>query len=578
MYRSDPMWKKLLPYLKGYQGDFWAATSSMAVVALLSTVSMGMIKLIIDQALIERDLRMLKDLAILMPTLFLIKSAFSYILNYKMAKLGHAVAKRLRMQLTEKLLHLDHLYHSQKSSSDHLMRATSDVANVANMVSNAPLYVIRDGLTVIFLLALVLVLNARFALGIFLTIPVFAGLFLLFTNKLRRITKTAQELVAQLYQMISEGLSGLTLIKIYLYENPWMRRFGLSNDAHYNAMLKFQRTTALAPSLMEFLSGLIISFVLFWGGFEVIQGTWSAGDFMAFLGAAFAAYQPVKHLSQVNPIIQMGLTSYRRILDIQDTPIKIELGAESLDNTQALVLREGIRFENVGLVYPDGRRGLDHINCLIKKGEALGIAGASGSGKTTLAMLLARLYDPTEGIITFDNSDLKNLNLVSLRKNIAFVTQEAFLFADTIYANIAMGNLQATKLEIEEAARLAHISEFLKRLPQGLQTEVGERGARLSAGQKQRIAIARAIVKKAQLLILDEATSNLDPESEEFVLDALRQLLKDKTSIVISHRIQALADTSRILVMDRGKIIEETSFDELQKGGAEHLERLMRLA
>ena len=565
----------MLPYLKPYKKDFVIAAISMAVVAALSSTSLAIIKPVIDKVFIEHNRRVLKLIAWTLPALFLIKGFFSYLLNYLMAKLGHAVSKTLRTELTHKLLSLDHGYHSQSASADHIARATNDVSAVGNMVSNAPLYLIRDGLTVLFSLSAVVYLNVRFAMFIFLSIPVFAALFLLFTKKLRKITKSAQELVSTLYQMMSEGLSGITTIKIYLYEKLWMARFDKSNEAHYRAMLKYQKITAISPSLMEFLSGVIITLILFYGGLGVIEGSWSAGAFMAFLTLASGAYQPIKHLSQVNPIIQMGLVSYDRILEIQDAPVTISYTASA--PSPLVHLQKEINFNNVGLIYPDGRRGLYPTTLSVKKGELLGIAGQSGSGKTTLAMLLARFYDPTEGAITFDSEDIKNLALTGLRRNIAFVTQDAFLFADTIYANIAMGSSQATDNEIKEAARLAHVMEFTNRLPLGLDTHVGERGARLSAGQRQRIAIARAVVKKSQILILDEATSNLDPESEELVLDALQKLLQDKTAIVISHRIQALADTARIIVMEKGRLIEETSFKKLQEGGASHLERVMKL-
>ncbi len=568
-------WKRLLPYLKPYRKDFIMATISMAFVAALSSTSLAIIKPVIDKVFIEHDRHVLKIIAWLLPAIFLVKGIFSYLLNYLMAKLGHAVSKTLRAELTHKLLSLDHSYHSQSASADGIARATNDVSAVGNMVSNAPLYIIRDGLTVIFSLAAVVYLNFRFAMLIFLSIPVFAALFLLFTKKLRKITKSAQELVSMLYQMMSEGLSGITTIKIYLYEKCWMERFDQSNEAHYKAMLKYQKVTAIAPSLMEFLSGMIIALILFYGGLGVIEGSWTTGAFMAFLTLASGAYQPIKHLAQVNPIIQMGLTSYKRILEIEDAPVTIQSLAHSC--CALAPLRNEIKFDGVGLVYPDGRRGLYPTSLSIKKGELLGIAGQSGSGKTTLAMLLARFYDPTEGTILFDDKDIKNIEVPSLRGNIAFVTQDAFLFADTITANIAMGLAQATESEIKAAARAAHVLEFTDRLPLGLKTHVGERGARLSSGQRQRIAIARAILKKSQILILDEATSNLDPESEELVLDALQKLLQDKTAVVISHRIQALADTSRIIVMEKGKLIEETSFKKMQQGGALHLERVMGL-
>ncbi|MBI4669749.1 MAG: ABC transporter ATP-binding protein [Elusimicrobia bacterium] len=566
--------RQLAPYLKPHAGDFAVAALSMAVVAGLSSISIGLVKFIIDQIFIEKDIEMLADLAWLAPTLFFFKSVFSYFLNFLVTKIGHAVARDIRDEAVSRFLLQDHAFHAKNKSADLLSRATNDIAAVSNMVMNAPLYVVRDGLTVIFLLGLIVYLNSRFALAIILTIPLFWAIFLAFTASLRRVTGKAQELIAGLYASIAEAIYGLSIIKIFLFEDAWGRRFGRQNQEYYKAMVKYQKLTALSPSLMEFLSGIVITMVLWWGGLEVIRGFWSAGDFMAFLGAAFAAYQPIKHLSQVNPIIQLGISSWKRVLEVKNAPISIGTFSAH-ESGAARDFEKDIVFNEVVLTYPDGRTALFNVNLTVKRGEILGIAGPSGSGKSSLAMMIARFYDPAKGSILIDGADIRSWNVRSLRRLVAFVTQEAFLFDDTIEANIAVADSQADKDDIIAAAQAANAMEFIQRLPDGFRTHVGERGYSLSAGQRQRIAIARAILKKPQILILDEATSNLDLESEEYVLSALNNLLIDKTAIVISHRIQTLGNTRRIVVLEKGKIVEETSYSQLCAGTGGRLSEIM---
>ncbi|MEK7288032.1 MAG: ABC transporter ATP-binding protein [Elusimicrobiota bacterium] len=547
---------QLAPYLRPLRNDFVVAALSMGVVAAISSASMGLIKFLVDQIFIDNDRQMLVDLTWIVPVLFLFKSIFSYLLNYLMSKIGHAVARSIRSELVEKILLQDHEFHSKIMGADLLARATNDVAAVLNMISNVPLFVMRDGMTVIFLLGLIFYLNAKFALAIFAAIPIFVVLFIGFNASLRRVTTRAQNLVGQIYSSIAEALGGLSIIKIYLYERPWIERFNRQNEDHYKAMVKFQRLGAMSPSLMEFLSGIVMTLVLFWGGSEVIRGSWSAGDFMAFLGAAFASYQPIKHLAQVNSIVQMGIAGWNRIAEIKDAPLVISSAVNSR-STDALDFHKDIELRDVGFVYPDGRRALKSINLKINKGEILGIAGPSGSGKSTLVNLLVRFYDPAAGTILIDGQDISYWDTAKLRRLFAFVTQESFLFNDTIAANIAVGRPSATLAEIEAAAKAANAMEFIERLPEGLRTMAGERGLSFSAGQRQRLGIARAVLKNPQILILDEATSNLDPESEDYVLSALVNLLKNKTAIVISHRAKTLESADRIIVVENGEIVEE---------------------
>ncbi|MFC1520817.1 ABC transporter ATP-binding protein [Elusimicrobiota bacterium] len=567
-----PSWKRLLPYLTSHAKDFSVAAVSMCFVAALSSGSVGLVKPVIDQIFIEKDIEMLKTLSLIIPIIFFAKSLFSYLLNYHMAKIGHAAAKTIRAQILEKLLSLDHSYHTRAKSSEALSRSTNDVMAISNMVANAPLYIIRDGLTVTFLMMLIFYLNWRFATAIIITMPVFAGLFILFTMMLRKITRRIQELVAVLYSIISEGLNGLTMLKVFLYEKKWLKHFDEQNTAHYKALLKFQKITALAPSLNEFLSSLIITLILFAGGLQVINDAWSPGSFMAFLSASFAAYMPMKHLAQVNPIIQMGLTSWKRVLEILD--LKPSIINAALPKTIATIEKQ-IAFEQVSFSYEPGHAILKSMDLKIPKGEILGLAGPSGSGKTTMAMMLGRFYDPAQGRITIDNTDIKDLSIPSLRTLLGAVSQDAFLFDSSIEENIMMGKPGSTFEEIKSAASQAYALEFIEYLPDGFKTLVGERGARLSAGQKQRIAIARAILKNPKILILDEATSNLDPESEEFVLAAIKELLQNRTALVISHRLKTLSFCNRIIVMEKGEIVEETACAQTTDLGS-RLTRLMK--
>ncbi|MBI4369667.1 MAG: ATP-binding cassette domain-containing protein [Elusimicrobia bacterium] len=574
MIKLSAPYRRLLPYLKPHRGDFVLAALSMIVVALLNLASAGVAKPIIDKMLIERDIEKLRLLALAVPGLFFLKGLFSYLHNYLLTKIGHTVSQVIRGEFMEVLLNQDHSFHSRNPSPDLLARATNDIANIANMISNVPLFFIRDGLNVILMVGCIFYLNPKLALMVLLTTPVFTWVFQLFTSRLRKITVKTQELISQLYGTISEAIQGLSMIKIYLYEKPWLDKFNRQNKDYLRTTLKFQRITALAPALQEFLSGVVVALVLYRGGTGVIRGEWSAGAFVSFLVAAMNAYQPVKRMAQLDPIIQLGLTAWRRILEIKDTPLLIS----SINSAPEKPVKfdRAIEFRQVDLIYPDGRQALAQVDLTIAKGEVVGIAGPSGSGKSTLAALLARFYDPSKGSVAIDGHDLREWNIASLRQLLAFVTQDAFLFDDTIYANISIGRPASSRGDVESAAHAANAMEFIAKLPEGFETRVGERGMLLSAGQRQRLAIARAILKNPQILILDEATSNLDPESEEQVLAALSRLLQGKTAIVISHRVQTLGNTDRIFVIENSRFLEETTYARLLAGDAGRLASLLR--
>ncbi len=339
-----------------------------------------------------------------------------------------------------------------------------------------------------------------------------------------------------------------------------MGRFRKENDSFYHTQQQFIRVDARSSPIMEFIGSLAVSFILWYGGSDVINGVWTSGSFVAFLTAAFSMYQPLKNFSQTNSLIQQAHAGTERIFEILDEKPTIT----DLPAAAALPgFSSAITYENVTFHYPEKKNILAAVSLTIKAGEVIAVVGPSGSGKTTLANLLMRFYDPQEGRILLDGHDLKNLTLHSLRSQIGVVSQEVVLFNDTIRYNISYGSKDAPESELVAAAKAANAHQFIMKMPQGYDTPVGERGVKLSGGERQRIAIARAILKNPPILILDEATSALDAESEKLVQEAIEHLMEHRTVLLIAHRLATVKKSDRIIVLDKGSIVEQGTHAQL---------------
>ena len=380
-------------------------------------------------------------------------------------------------------------------------------------------------------------------------------------RKLRSSGRRGQEVMGEIYHRFQESLQGMLVVKSFNFEEGSIAKFRKENDEFFHQMMRYFRATALSGPLMEFLGSLIIATIVYLGGKQIGAGTMTPGQFSVFLGCFFMAYGPIKNLAQMNSTLQLGLASAERIFSVLDeVPTVVEPKAPA----PFPALTKGIRFENVSFRYPSRETwALHDVSLEVKPGEVVALAGPSGSGKTTFVHLLLRLFDPTEGRITIDGIDLREMSSHNLREHLGLVSQETILFNDTVFGNVAVGSAGATREQVQKALGVADASDFVASMKLGIDTPLGDRGARLSGGQRQRLAIARAVLKDPKLLILDEATSNLDTVSEHAVQTAMERLYPGRTVVMIAHRLSTVQKADRIVVMRSGKIEEVGTHGEL---------------
>ena len=418
---------------------------------------------------------------------------------------------------------------------------------------------VQGAVTIVLVLVYVTSLNARLALFVLLLAPFLLLPIVEVTKRLRRTTFSSRERIGEMGALLSETLRGHRAIKTYGMEPFEAGRFARANDRYFRVTRRTVRIQALNSPMMEILAGVGLAAIFVYASTQIQAGRMTVGGLVSFLAALMMLYKPLKDVTKVNMALQLALSSARRVFELIDAPSEIVEKPDAVDLPQ---FSRTIRYEDVSFDY-GGEPVLRNVELTIRRGETVAIVGPSGAGKTTLVNLLPRLYDPTAGRITFDGVDLKDASLASLRRQIGLVTQETILFDTTARENVAYGRPEATPEAVEAAARAAFADEFVRRLPEGYETRLGEDAGRLSGGQKQRIAIARALYKNAPILVLDEATSQLDSESEALVAQALANLMEGRTTLVIAHRLSTVRRADRILVLDRGRLVESGTHQEL---------------
>ncbi|MBI4424600.1 MAG: ABC transporter ATP-binding protein [Elusimicrobia bacterium] len=569
--------RRLYPYVRPYWRRFLLAAVAMVLVSGFNGASLWLLKPVVDQVFLDRDAAMFRTLLILIPLVFLCKTVLNYVQIYLMSWIGQRVAQDLRSRLFRHLHELSMDFFWKSKSGEVLARVTSDLTNVQSALHFTPLYLVRDSLTSVVLLGMLFFIHWRFALLAFMLLPVCASVLVVTGRKMRDASRESQVILGELYHRFQESLQGMLVVKAFNYEEGAIRKFDRENDSFWSQMMRYLRATALSGPLMELLGGLILTLILFLGGREILSGRMTPGEFMAFLGCFFAAYNPVKNLARLNAELQRGVASAQRIFEVLDErPTVLESAAPA----RFARPREGIVFEDVSFRYPDRETwALRGLSLRLAPGEVLAVAGPSGSGKTTLAHLLLRLFDPQSGRILVDGVDLREFAVADLRRHIGLVTQDTVLLHDTVVGNVALGVPDAPVEKTLAALRAADAEDFVARLPEGRETILGERGLRLSGGQRQRIAIARAILKDPPILVLDEATSNLDTASERSVQEALERIYQGRTVLVIAHRLSTLQNADRIIVLRQGELVESGTHAELLNSGGVYatLHALQRL-
>jgi subfamily B ATP-binding cassette protein MsbA len=459
-----------------------------------------------------------------------------------------------------RLLVLPTAFYDRHSSGKVISKLIFDVNNVSEAATQAALVIVRDSLSVLGLLALMVYLNWRLSIVALLMGPAVAVIIRLLSGRLRRVSRAQQEAMGHMTHILEEAAKGHKIVKIFDgYDYERQRHHEAANGVRRFRM-KFVAAANLNSVSVHLVASTALAVIVYLASLMSAAGTLTVGSFVAFFGAMALLVNPVKRLTKINEQMQMGLAAAQSVFDLIDEPAEHDPGTRRLERA-----RGEIELRDVSLRYPGAEHdALTRISFHVPPNRTVALVGGSGGGKSSLANLLPQLYTPGNGRILLDGIDIRELTLADLRRQIALVSQEVVLFNDTVAANIAYGALQDTPREaIVEAARSAHALEFIERLPAGLDTEIGENGARLSGGQRQRLAIARAILKDAPVLIFDEATSALDAESERLVQEAIQRLQGNRTLFIIAHRLSTVRHADRILVLERGRIAESGSHDEL---------------
>lgn len=492
----------------------------------------------------------------------LLKNIARYISGWAMAPFEQGILMRMRNDLFQHLSTLSLRFYSSSKKGDLIGTLTSDVELIQAAVISTIQILLREPILVIVILATLIALSWKLTLFVLIILPVTGFFINLISGKLKRKAREGQRQLGNLISILDEFISGMRIVKSFQREEYERKKYGDRNETYANLQIGIRRRIELASPVTEWLSILVICGIILFAGTLILEegpGSPRKAEFIGFLVLFSQLLNPIKLISNGVAKIQKGMAAYQRVEELMNTPVDIQNPASP---TPWPAFEQEIAFRDVRFSY-DREEVIKGISFVLEKGKTIALVGPSGGGKSTLADLIPRFYDPIEGGITIDGIDLREMSLKDLRGKMAIVSQEGILFHDTVLANIAYGDLAPNMEEVIRAAKMAHAHEFISQLPEGYQTVIGERGTMLSGGQRQRISIARAILRNPEILILDEATSNLDTESEAYVQEALEQLMKGRTSLVIAHRLSTIREADQILVIQGGEIVERGTHEEL---------------
>jgi len=552
---------RLLRYLKPYWGRLIAAALCSAAVAGLTGAYAWLVRPALDEIFINKNTTWLMLLPIALMAVSVLKGMASYGQTYLMVYVGTRVVTDIRQQLFGHLMRLPVGFHLKNPSSRMMSRVINDVNWIQSAVSGVLKDLFQQSLTFVVLLGVLIYQNWLLTLFSIVVVPLSVYPMMRFGKRLRLIATTGQERTADMSLALQETLTGIRIVKGFTRESAEDRRFTRFNEAYFRTWMKSTQISAITSPVLEAVGIIGMAGIIWYGGSQVINGTMTPGTFFSFLTAVFLMYTPIKRVASANNTIQQAVSAAERVFMVLDVPTEAEIdtGVRELQG-----VRDGIELRRVTFQY-DGTEAvaLHDISLSVRAGEVLALVGSSGAGKTSLVNLIPRFYDPTGGAILIDGVDLRDIRLSALRQKIGIVSQETLLFDDTVRNNIAYGRDQATAEAVADAATAAFAHEFIMRLPNGYETVIGENGIKLSGGERQRLAIARALLRNPPILILDEATSSLDNESERMVQMALANLMKNRTTFVIAHRLSTIQRADRIVVLERGCVVEVGRHEEL---------------
>jgi subfamily B ATP-binding cassette protein MsbA len=563
---SKELYFRLLRYLLPYRKEFLFSLLGTAAYAATEPAMPALMKPLLDETFVAKNADTLVSLPLLLLLLFVVRGIASFISGYGMAWVSTRLVTDLRQEMFNKLQTLPVPYFDNHSSGNIISKHTYNVSRVMAAATDVVVSLVKDSLAIVGLLAYALYINWQLSLIVFLIAPPTALVIRYFSERMRKLSHSLQDSVGDLTRVLQEAINGTREVRIFggekyekdrfFYINNWIRRYNM----------KVAAASQINVPVVQILTVTALSVVVYFAAAQSQTGEITVGEFVSLITALALLSAPIKRLTKVNVQLQGGLAAAETVFSLLDENPEIDLGRKTIDRA-----RGNIEFQAVCYTHAGSQKQVLHdINLSIAAGETIALVGPSGGGKTTLASMLPRFYNPSSGRIILDGIDTQDLTLASLRQQIAYVGQHIILFNETIAANISYGaqGRQVSEQELIDAATRAHALEFIEKLPEGFNTLTGENGVRLSAGQRQRLAIARALIKDAPILVLDEATSALDTESEKVVQAALDTLRSGRTSLVIAHRLSTIENADRILSLQDGRIVEQGTHSELiQRNG-----------
>jgi len=549
------LYLRLMKYAMRYWLAFTISVIGLAILSFTNTAFLAAIKTVTDEGFVRQDSAKLHLLPFMLFGLLALRAVSGAGSGYGIRWVARRIVQDLRLDAFRNLIELPVSHFDSSSAGVLTSKITYDSEQMSKAATNATMSLIRDSLTIVGMLGYMLYLDWKLTLIFVLVTPPMAAYLRKMTPKLRTAGRMAQESMGDMTKVLEEAISGQRIVKIFNGQDYEFDRFSKVAQQNRKMLVRLASISAFNTLVVELLAALALGLVVYYA-----VGKFSAGEFAAFIGALLMLISPIKSLAGLNEDIQVSLAAAQSVFAVIDATPESDEGKRRIEHVKG-----EIEFRGVGLKYHTAKRNaINNLTFSIKPGEKLALVGRSGGGKTTLVNLLPRFYDYQQGALLLDGVDIRELSLKNLRQHFALVSQDVILFNDTVFNNIAYGDLRnSTEAQVIAAAKAAYAWEFIEQLPEGLYSEIGDRGVRLSGGQRQRLAIARAILKDAPILLLDEATSALDTESEQHVQAALDSLMLNRTSIVIAHRLSTIENADRILVMEQGHIVESGSHQEL---------------
>lgn len=555
-------YRRLLMYMKPYLGRLGLAVFCIIMASSANLYLPWIIKDMIDKVLTGGNMGTLNLIAISIVVVFAFRGFFYYWQSYLVSYIGQRVVADVREVMFRKFQRMPMAYFDKHQTGETMSYVTNDVAAVQSALVDNLIDLVTESAILIGSIALMLYINWKMTLVTLITVPMVGYAMKIFGRKIKRSGTLIQEKMADITSLLQESISSIRIVKSFVREDYEIKRFSVENNLNFDASMKNAKLTSLLTPTVEFLAAVGVTLIVWYGGYEVIHGAMTAGSLVAFLTYAVNLANPVKRLSRIYGKIQQAMAAIDRIFSVldMDEPVNDKPDAKTLPK-----VRGHVAIDNVTFSYDGQHNALENVSFDVRPGQMIAFVGPSGAGKSTIANLIPRFYDVNDGAIKIDGVDIRDVTLKSLREQIGIVPQETLLFSTTVMENIRYGRLDATDDEVIAAAKAANADDFIKDLPKGYQTPIGERGLNLSGGQRQRMAIARAMLKNPQILILDEATSALDTESEKIVQSALDELMVGRTSFVIAHRLSTIFSADQIFVIDKGRICEHGTHHELLK-------------